>query len=608
MRGGKRTRLVWVRVAVPVVGTVLLFLVAAFAYYLPAQRESLLQQKREALRDLVSTAWSILDIYRARELAGELDGNEARRRASVMLSRMRFGKRNKDYFWISDLEPRLLMHPYRADMEGGDLRRYADRDGMPLLQAFVRVTAATGEGFIQYQWQWQDDPARVEPKLSLVRRYEPWGWVVGTGVYIDDVEAEAARQAARWLRSGMVVFLLASLLALASILQGRQADIRLRRSRDKVRAIFNQSFQFMAFLDPQGRLLEVNNTALALHALRAEDVLGKFFWDTPWWDHSAEAQQQLRRAVAEAVRGRAVRWQLCGPDVAGELLDVAVSIKPALDSEGRVFGIIAEGQDVTEQVLARRDRERTLAELEARNQELERVAYVVSHDLRNPLVTIKGFLGVLQEALRQRNEERAGLALQRIDAAADRIGGLLRDLLTLFRLGHLEGAFEEVDLDVLLHEVELELVAELRARGGEVRRLTPLPRVTGDRERLREVLYNLLENACSFARPDLPLVIEVGARETAREYECFVRDNGMGIRAAYLEKIFDLFEQLAPDGRGTGVGLTLVRRIIERHGGTVWAESGGEGQGVEVRFRLPKQPPGASEHEHGESTGGDHAH
>jgi PAS domain S-box len=585
---GNTFRLVWVRVAVPVIGTVCLFLAAAFFYYLPAVRESLMLQKREAIRDLTQNAWGVLEAHHDMEISGELTGDEARKRAAAVISRMRFGLENKDYFWINDLHPRMIMHPYRPDLDGTDLTHYADCAGTRLFVAFVEASRRTGEGFVQYYWQWKDDPDRVVPKLSFVKRFAPWGWIVGTGVYLDDVEAEAASQAERLVRSGFVVFLLASLLAMVSILQGRQADIRLRRSRDKMRAVFDQSFQFMVLLDTEGRVLEVNATALEPYGLRECDVKGRSFWKTFWWAHSSEARTLLRKAVREAAGGHGVCWQTSHPDGKGAMLDMHFSVKPAVDSEGGIFGLIAEGHDVTEQVRARRERERSMDELEARNVELERVAYVVSHDLRNPLVTIKGFIGVLQEALSRNDIERAELALRRIDLAGDRIGGLLRDLTTLFRLGALDGFNEQVDLGELLREVIVDLDPVLKARGGEVRSVSPLPVVSGDRDRLREVLHNLLENCTLFARSDVPLVVEVGALDDAEGYEIFVRDNGVGIRPAYLDKVFGLFEQLTPNGRGTGVGLTLVRRIVEQHGGRVWAESDGENCGTVIRFTLPR--------------------
>lgn len=589
--GNRRTkrmsfRLVWVRVAVPVVGTVCLFLAAAFFYYLPTVRESLMQQKRDALQNLTQTAWSVLEAHYFMESTGQMSGGEARRKAVEIISRMRFGKEGKDYFWINDLQPLMIMHPYRPDLDGKGLEDYVDSVGTRLFVAFVSVTGETGEGFVNYYWQWKDDPNRIVPKLSFVKRFEPWGWIVGTGVYIDDVDAEAAVQASRLIRAGLVVFVLASLLALVSILQGRQADIRLRQSRDKMRAIFDQSFQFMGLLDPRGRVLEVNSTALASYGLQESDVQGHLFWETPWWAHSQDARDQLRSAVREASAGRGVCWQTSHLDGKGHFLDIHFSVKPALDSDGVIFGLIAEGHDVTEQVRARRERERSLHELEKRNEELERVAYVVSHDLRNPLVTIKGFLGVLQEALANADTGRAELALQRIDLAADRIARLLQDLTTLFRLGKVDGAPEEVDLGKLFREVAADLAPSLESKGGEINMASPLPCVWGNRGRLREVFHNLLENAILFASPDVPLRVEVGSMEKDGGYEIYMRDNGIGIRPAYLDRIFNLFEQLTPNGKGTGVGLTLVRRIIEQHCGRVWAESEGENSGTVIRFTL----------------------
>lgn len=580
-------KLIWVRVAVPVVGTALLFLAAALFYYLPAARDSLLQQKKDGLRNLVHAAWGAIDACHQLEREGTLSAAQARHRAAEVISRMRFGPEGKDYFWINDLDSRMVMHPWLPDLNGRDMSGFTDMQGKRLFLEFADVVRRDGQGFVSYHWQWKDDPERIEPKLSFVRIFEPWGWIVGGGVYLDDLASEAAMQRRRLMGAGLVVFLLALLLALVSIRQGRQADARLRRSHATMRAVFDQSFQFMALLDLSGRVVEVNDTALAQYGLQKKDVRGKLFGDTPWWTISEDIRSQLRENISGAAHGQGVCWQTAHPDGRGGRLDILFSLKPALDAQGQPFGILAEGQDVTEQVHARQERERTLRDLAVRNEELERVAAVVSHDLRNPVVTITGFAGVLREALSTGEQDRATLALERIDLAAGRIAGLLKDLALLFRVERLEPALATVNMQELVAVCVRELQPQLETVGGEVA-VGPLPEVWGDADRLRQVVSHLLANALLFARENVPLRVAVGCVASAEWYEFYVQDNGQGIRKAYLERIFDIFEQLVPNRRGTGMGLTLVRRIVEQHGGRVWAESEGEGRGTEIRFTLPR--------------------
>ena len=231
------------------------------------------------------------------------------------------------------------------------------------------------------------------------------------------------------------------------------------------------------------------------------------------------------------------------------------------------------------------------AELELKNQELERFAYTVSHDLKTPLVTIKGFAGLVEKDLDGGSEERARRDIEVISSAADEMQRLLQDLLELARVGLVIEPSEVAALGDLAREAALRLEEQLRARGVELEIQEPMPRVPCDRRRLQEVFHNLIENAVKFMDDQPRPRIEIGARQGHDSVVCWVRDNGRGVAPAYREKVFDLFSRLDPAVDGTGVGLTLVRRIVEAHGGRVWVESAGLGRGSTFSFSLSLRVP-----------------
>ena len=105
---------------------------------------------------------------------------------------MRYGPESKDYFWINDMQPRLIMHPYRTDLEGKDIAGFTDPSGKHLFVEVVRTVKNSGAGYVDYQWQWKDDPDRIVPKISYVKGFDPWGWIIGTGIYVEDVHTEIA--------------------------------------------------------------------------------------------------------------------------------------------------------------------------------------------------------------------------------------------------------------------------------------------------------------------------------------------------------------------------------------------------------------------------------
>ena len=237
------------------------------------------------------------------------------------------------------------------------------------------------------------------------------------------------------------------------------------------------------------------------------------------------------------------------------------------------------------------------SDLGAKNAELERFNYTVSHDLKTPLVTIRGFAGLAGGDLAAGRYDAVRKDLGRIVAAADKMHRLLDDLLELSRIGRVVHPPEDVALAGLVREAIELLKGQIEPKGVVVEVAPDLPTVRADRRRLLEVLQNLLENAVKFTGAQQRPKVEVGTRLDGDERVFYVRDNGQGIEPRFLERVFGLFEKLDPGGEGTGVGLALVRRIVEAHGGRVWAESPGAGRGSTFCFTLAKggaggvQPP-----------------
>jgi len=233
------------------------------------------------------------------------------------------------------------------------------------------------------------------------------------------------------------------------------------------------------------------------------------------------------------------------------------------------------------------ERKKLISELEANNAELERFTYTVSHDLRNPLVTIKGFVGMLEQDLRDGKADRVKTDLQRIENAADKMHALLADLLELSRIGRIMSTPEEVPLSQVVNEAIETLDARLRSKNVIIHCPLDFPTVYGDRVRLREVFENLIDNAAKYLGDQLEPMIEIGTRMDGGEIVFYVKDNGMGIERQYQKKIFGLFDKLNPTSEGTGIGLALIKRIVEVHGGKIWVESEGIGKGSAFCFTIP---------------------
>jgi len=241
---------------------------------------------------------------------------------------------------------------------------------------------------------------------------------------------------------------------------------------------------------------------------------------------------------------------------------------------------------------------RKAKELQEKNDELTRFTHAVSHDLRSPLVTIQTFQGHLERDLRSQDAARVEKDLGYIRNAADKMGRLLDEIRRLSRVGRIMNPSEEAPLQAIVKEA-LDLVAgRITGRGVRVD-LTEEPVVLyGDRTRLVEVFMNLVDNAVKFMGDEQAPRVEIGMEQAGEELVLHVRDNGIGIDPQVQPLLFGMFHKLDPETEGEGIGLALVRRIVELHGGRIWVESEGLGKGTTFRFTLAKtkkQPRRGSE-------------
>jgi PAS domain S-box-containing protein len=376
--------------------------------------------------------------------------------------------------------------------------------------------------------------------------------------------------------------------------QREQVEGSLRRQLDALHLVLDSITDGVVIADEGGTLRHLNRAAESILGVGLAEVpveqwaerYGCYLPDTVTPYPSAELP------LARALRGETVREQEVFIRHAGRPagLWLSVNAAPLLDGDGTPRGGVAAFRDVTAHKLAAENLKRTAAELARSNEDLQQFAYVVSHDLREPLRTVSGFCGLLRDRYRGQLDQRADEFIDFAVEGAARMDKLINDLLAYARVGTRGKHFAAVDSAAVFDRAVADLGRVIEETGAEVTR-GPLPVVPGDESQLGQLAQNLLANALKFHGPEPPRV-RVSADRAEGGWRFAVRDNGIGIAPPDLGHIFGVFERLHPAAEypGSGIGLAICKRIVERHGGRLWAESV-PGSGSTFFFTLPDPGP-----------------
>lgn len=381
-----------VRIIIPVALTLLLFTLTIFLLIIPLLEKNMMEGKRQTIMQLTETAWSTLGLYHEQARLGILSEDVAKENAIRHLSQLRYGPDLKDYFWINDMGPVMIMHPYRPDLVGQDITGFEDPAGKRLFMEVVAMAKENKAGFVDYLWQWQEDSDRIVPKISYVKAFDPWGWIIGTGIYVEDVRAEilTITRHLTWTCLGImgIVLLLSSYIIWAAAVAERERLNAMAQSRLREKQLIQADKMSSLGILVAGVAHEINNpaTSLMLNApnlKKAWDafipVLDIHFQDNPSARVCNMAYPELRNRI--------------------ELMLSAIQ-----DGSARIKGIISELKDFSRPTGARMDHEIDVNQVVEKS--LDLTAAILKKSTASLFVTygddlpsIQGNFGKLQQVM-----------------------------------------------------------------------------------------------------------------------------------------------------------------------------------------------------------------
>ncbi|MCP3940605.1 MAG: two component system sensor protein [Desulfobacteraceae bacterium] len=383
-----------VNIIVPVILTLILFIMVIFLVVLPLLEKNLMNGKRQTIMRLTEMAWSSLYIFHDHARRGMVSEDTAKKTAIRFISQVRYGPDFKDYLWVIDMVPVMIMHPYRPDLDGQNVSRFKDSNGTFVFSDMVKIVKEHKDkaGFVNYLWQWEGDPTKIELKISYVKLFKPWGWIIGTGIYVDDVKAEIQNITHKliWFCVGLmgVVLLLSAYViwAVSSVKKERQKALVQSRLREK-QMIQADKMSSLGIL-VAGVAHEINNPATFL-MLNAPNLKKAWYAFIPILDTHFNDNPTVR---------------VCNMTYLELRKRIELMLSGIQDGSARIKEIISELKDFTRSSDARMDYEVDVNQVVAKSMDLTSVilkksTFLLSVEYGENLPRVRGNFGKLQQVM-----------------------------------------------------------------------------------------------------------------------------------------------------------------------------------------------------------------
>jgi PAS domain S-box-containing protein len=574
-----------------------------FASFLTHQHmENSKKQRLDHLRQVVQIARNsiepILVEFRNKTVTKEMALEQIR----TLVRRMTYEDHiGGNYIFMSSYDGIMLVQPFEPDMEMTTAWDLKDFEGVYIIRALVDAAKSKdGQGYVSYHYQ-RPGQKTAEEKISFVIGIPGLECYIGTGQYVSDLRKSQFNYVAKIAGLTAILLLLLLFLVRAAIRELRTQNNLLCKAEHELSAIFNNTYQLMGTLSPDGTLIKINRSALKIIDKDENSLVGRPFWDTPWWPDD-EVKSRLKKAVADCANGAFCRFEATHIRADKEKAFIDFSLTPIFDENEDVLFLLAEGRDMTARVKAI-EHNKNLEEMLSQSQKMESIGTLaggIAHDFNNIIAAVLGYseLTLTDKTLNSKAREN----LNQVVVAAQRAKELTMQILTFSRKGGEDKLFVQAHLIV---EEAIKLLRKTIPTTVEIH--TDISKendtVYADTTQLHQVVMNLCTNANHALKTKGGSIsmslstVEVNATLASSIYNLnigwyvkfSVTDDGEGMSAETCSKIFEPFFTTKKTGEGTGMGMAVVHGIIKNHRGAISIDSS-LGEGTRVDIYIPFSP------------------
>lgn len=558
-----------------------LFTVSSFVFYIiPRISESLINEKKYTLHEMSHLLTATLYDLDHRVETGELTKEEAQMLATNIISNYRYGKNGDDYFWVNDINSgTIFIHPHDT-VRGTDIAQLTDETGYNFGATMLDMARRGEEGYVDYMWL--PKPGKAEsavPKLSHVAVFEPWGWVIGTGIYIDDVEKEIALFFVRIV----IILILVLFLLIGLLIFIIHTGTRIESQKNLIRSEFMSLIQhlpigmFRIRMDKTAPPLLWNHTLVNLLEVPNDTYLHKSDFDLMHFFTDQKAKQRIKNILLTKGEIKGIELEL--RTYKNNTLWVKVYGKTFRDKNILYFD--ASVENITDKKISQENLKKSFIELQKIDKMKDEIISITSHELRTPLTIIKGFASILLNETFGTINDKQKTYTQKIINNTNALLEMITNMLDLekIRANKMPLDIQKISLNKLITKIndDFQVKCTLEGRTLSFQDIDPDIDLQTDTHHLTRILENLIDNAIKYTKPHEGVIEIFTKKVNSDRIEIHVRDNGIGIAESDIHDIFRRFKQVGGHTQriagGSGLGLPIARGLVTQLGGTIHVTS-----------------------------------